>query len=100
MPERAAGTSPEDAVFETLRSAIRKLLRPPALATAVIHSANTARASTVPDLARIDSGFLDLLLDAATFSPAVPVRAVRCACHNGAMARETSTYDRLVTATP
>ncbi|SCF59315.1 TetR family transcriptional regulator [Streptomyces sp. Ncost-T10-10d] len=64
VPERAAGTSPEDAVFETLRSATRNLLRRPALATAMIHSANTARASTVPDLARIDSGFLDLLLRA------------------------------------
>ncbi|KDQ70920.1 TetR family transcriptional regulator [Streptomyces halstedii] len=64
LPERAEGTSPEDAVFETLGSATRKLLRRPALATAMIQSANTARASTVPDLARIDSGFLDLLLRA------------------------------------
>lgn len=64
VPERAPGTAPEDAVFETLRSATRNLLRRPALATAMIQSANAARASTVPDLARIDSGFLDLLLRA------------------------------------
>ncbi|MFJ3590887.1 TetR family transcriptional regulator [Streptomyces sp. NPDC090231] len=64
VPERAPGTSPQDAVFETLGSATRNLLRRPALATAMIQSANAARATTVPDLARIDSGFLDLLLRA------------------------------------
>ncbi|MFE6934458.1 TetR family transcriptional regulator [Streptomyces sp. NPDC057699] len=61
VPERAEGTSPEDAVFETLSSATRNLLRRPALATAMIQSSNAARASTVPDLARIDSGFIELL---------------------------------------
>ncbi|MFC8102438.1 TetR family transcriptional regulator [Streptomyces sp. NPDC057363] len=64
LPDRAADTSPEDAVFETLAGATRKLLRRPALATAMIQSANAARASTVPDLARVDTGFLDLLLRA------------------------------------
>lgn len=64
LPERGVDVSPEDAVFEALGSATRKLLRRPALATAMIQSANAARASTVPDLARIDSGFLDLLLQA------------------------------------
>ncbi|MEU1351226.1 TetR family transcriptional regulator [Streptomyces sp. NPDC005786] len=64
VPERPAGTRPEDAVFETLGSATRNLLRRPALATAMIQSANAARASTVPDLARIDSGFIDLLVRA------------------------------------
>ncbi|THA64587.1 TetR/AcrR family transcriptional regulator [Streptomyces sp. A0958] len=64
VPERPAGASPEDAVFETLGSATRNLLRRPTLATAMIQSSNAARASTVPDLARIDSGFLDLLLRA------------------------------------
>ncbi|MGC9378826.1 TetR family transcriptional regulator [Streptomyces sp. MH13] len=64
MPGRAADTSPEDAVFETLAGATRKLLRRPALATAMIQSANAARASAVPDLARVDTGFLDLLLRA------------------------------------
>ncbi|MFD8687519.1 TetR family transcriptional regulator [Streptomyces sp. NPDC059651] len=64
VPERPADTSPEDAVFETLGSATRNLLRRPALATAMIQSANAARASTVPDLARIDSGFVDLLVRA------------------------------------
>ncbi|MFD7862515.1 TetR family transcriptional regulator [Streptomyces sp. NPDC057682] len=64
VPERAPGTPAEEAVFETLRSATRNLLRRPALATAMIQSANAARATTVPDLARIDSGFLDLLLRA------------------------------------
>ncbi|MFE4217956.1 TetR family transcriptional regulator [Streptomyces sp. NPDC056844] len=61
VPDRAEDTSPEDAVFETLSSATRNLLRRPALATAMIQSSNAARASTVPDLARIDSGFIDLL---------------------------------------
>ncbi|MEU8706897.1 TetR family transcriptional regulator [Streptomyces sp. NPDC048565] len=64
VPERDADTSPEDAVFETLRTATRRLLRRPALATAMIQSSNAARATSVPDLARIDSGFLDLLLRA------------------------------------
>ncbi|MFD7430428.1 TetR family transcriptional regulator [Streptomyces sp. NPDC059818] len=64
VPDRAPDTRPEDAVFETLGSATRNLLRRPALATAMIQSANAARATTVPDLARIDSGFLDLLLRA------------------------------------
>ncbi|MFI6874807.1 TetR family transcriptional regulator [Streptomyces sp. NPDC050400] len=64
VPERPAGTTPEEAVFETLRSATHNLLRRPALATAMIQSSNAARASTVPDLARIDQGFLDLLLRA------------------------------------
>ncbi|MFB7556805.1 TetR family transcriptional regulator [Streptomyces brevispora] len=64
VPDRAPDTPPEDAVFETLGSATRNLLRRPALATAMIQSANAARASTVPDLARIDSGFIDVLLRA------------------------------------
>ncbi|MFJ9681810.1 TetR family transcriptional regulator [Streptomyces sp. NPDC101194] len=64
LPDRAADASPEDVVFEALGSATRKLLRRPALAIAMIQSANAARASTVPDLARIDTGFLDLLLRA------------------------------------
>ncbi|MFD5654198.1 MULTISPECIES: TetR family transcriptional regulator [unclassified Streptomyces] len=64
LADRAGHDSPEDAVFATLAGATRSLLRRPELATAMIQSANAARASTVPDLARVDTGFLDLLLRA------------------------------------
>ncbi|MEV6162223.1 TetR family transcriptional regulator [Streptomyces sp. NPDC052052] len=64
LPDRAAHSSSEDAVFATLVSATRNLLRRPALATAMIQSANAARSTTVPDVERVDTGFLDLLLDA------------------------------------
>ncbi|MFD0211477.1 TetR family transcriptional regulator [Streptomyces hirsutus] len=64
LPGRAAHGSPEDAVFATLAGATRNLLRRPALATAMIQSANSARASAVPDLERVDTGFLDLLMRA------------------------------------
>ena len=64
LPDPGAHASPEDAVFGALASATRNLLRQPLLATAMIQSTNAARASTVPDLARVDTGFLDLLLRA------------------------------------
>ncbi|MFD9177293.1 TetR family transcriptional regulator [Streptomyces sp. S399] len=64
LAEVPARESPEDTVFATLAGATRSLLRRPALATAMIQSANVARASTVPDLARVDTGFLDLLIRA------------------------------------
>ncbi|CAM5288473.1 Putative transcriptional regulator, TetR family protein OS=Streptomyces gougerotii OX=53448 GN=GCM10010227_33410 PE=4 SV=1 [Streptomyces diastaticus subsp. diastaticus] len=63
LAEVPARESPEDTVFATLAGATRSLLRQ-ALATAMIQSANVARASTVPDLARVDTGFLDLLIRA------------------------------------
>ncbi|MFC7886235.1 TetR family transcriptional regulator [Streptomyces sp. NPDC057376] len=64
LPDRTAHESAEDSVFATLSAATRNLLRRPALATAMIQSANAARAATVPDLARVDTGFLELLLRA------------------------------------
>ncbi|MFE7359236.1 TetR family transcriptional regulator [Streptomyces sp. NPDC057543] len=64
LPERGAGTSPVDAVFETLASATHNLLRHPTLATAMIQSANSASAATVTDVTRVDTGFRDLMLKA------------------------------------
>lgn len=64
LPERGADTSPEEAVFETLASATRNLLRRPTLATAMIQSANSARAAVVTDVTRVDTGFRDLMLRA------------------------------------
>lgn len=64
LPERGADAFPEDAVFTTLASATRNLLRHPTLANAMIQSANSARAPDVPDVTRVDTGFRDLMLKA------------------------------------
>ncbi|MGW5861180.1 TetR family transcriptional regulator [Streptomyces sp. NPDC055239] len=64
LPGREPESPPRDAVFAALAGATRNLLRKPELATAMIQSANAARATTVPDLARVDTGFQDLLLKA------------------------------------
>lgn len=64
LPERGADASPEEAVFTTLASATRNLLRHPTLATAMIQSANSASAASVPDVTRVDTGFRDLMLKA------------------------------------
>lgn len=64
LPDPAPGGPPGDAVFAALAGATRNLLSKPELATAMIQSANAARATTVPDLARVDTGFQDLLLRA------------------------------------
>ncbi|MEB8339576.1 TetR family transcriptional regulator [Streptomyces endophyticus] len=68
-PTPAAPARPEDAVLDALVRATRNLLRRPALATAMIQSSNAARAGTVPDLARVDTGFLDLLVRAWGVAP-------------------------------
>ncbi|MGW0045313.1 TetR family transcriptional regulator [Rhodococcus sp. NPDC003348] len=59
------GMSPADAVFDALLQATRALLRTPLLATAMIQSAATSNAATIPDVAKIDQQFDKLLLDAA-----------------------------------
>ncbi|WP_449060633.1 TetR family transcriptional regulator [Planomonospora algeriensis] len=62
LPEPAPGTSPEDAVGDVLVSASRQLLRTPALATAMLQSANAANAAAVADAARIDDTFHGIVL--------------------------------------
>ncbi|MFC7446822.1 TetR family transcriptional regulator [Rhodococcus daqingensis] len=57
--------SPADAVYEILLRATRALLRRPMLATAMIQSAATSNAATIPDVAKIDQHFDAQLLDAA-----------------------------------
>ncbi|MFD4295458.1 TetR family transcriptional regulator [Rhodococcus sp. NPDC058505] len=54
-----------DAVYDALLHATRALLRTPLLATAMIQSAATSNAATIPDVAKIDQHFDRLLLDAA-----------------------------------
>ncbi|MEU4311536.1 TetR family transcriptional regulator [Nocardia sp. NPDC024068] len=56
---------PADAVYDTLVQVVRALLRRPLLATAMIQSNSTAKASVVPDTARVDTNFRRLLYDAA-----------------------------------
>lgn len=60
-----AAMSPADAVYDALLHATRALLRTPTLATAMIQSAATSNAATIPDVAKIDKQFDKLLLDAA-----------------------------------
>jgi AcrR family transcriptional regulator len=64
QPERGPDATGQEAVFETLVSATHNLLRRPALATAMLLSANAASAATVPDVTRVDTGFRDILLGA------------------------------------
>ncbi|MCC5577989.1 TetR family transcriptional regulator [Microtetraspora sp. AC03309] len=58
------GVSPEDVVGELLVSASRQLLRRPALATAMLQSANAANAAAVADAGRIDNTFRGIVLRA------------------------------------
>ncbi|MFZ2528540.1 MAG: TetR family transcriptional regulator [Rhodococcus sp. (in: high G+C Gram-positive bacteria)] len=53
------------AVYDALLEATRALLRTPLLATAMIQSAATSNAASIPDVAKIDRQFQRLLLDAA-----------------------------------
>lgn len=57
--------SSSDAVYEALLQATRALLRTPLLASAMIQSAATSNAVTIPDVAKIDQHFDRLLCDAA-----------------------------------
>ncbi|MGH3439177.1 MAG: TetR family transcriptional regulator [Sciscionella sp.] len=60
--EPKAGEDPVDAVVRLLARASRNLMRQPLLATAMFQAANSANAATVPDVGRIDSTFLSLML--------------------------------------
>lgn len=59
----SSGTGdPEGDVYQLLVGATRQLMRHPVLATALLQSANSADATHVPDAARIDATFRQLLL--------------------------------------
>jgi len=57
-----SGEDPEEAVYQLLVHAGRSLVRRPLLAMAMLQSANSASAATVPDVGRIDNLFLDIML--------------------------------------
>ncbi|GGO72773.1 TetR family transcriptional regulator [Nonomuraea cavernae] len=56
------GTGPEDTVGDVLVSASRQFLRRPALALAMLTSANVANAAAVADAGRIDASFRQIVL--------------------------------------
>ena len=58
-------TSPVDVVYDALLQATRALVRTPLLANAMIQSAASSNAATIPDVAKIDQHFDGLLLAAA-----------------------------------
>ncbi|MBE3011774.1 TetR family transcriptional regulator [Microbispora sp. NEAU-D428] len=62
VPQPKPGTAPEDAVADVLVLASRQLLRRPALATAMLQSANSANAAAVADAGRIDMTFRQIVL--------------------------------------
>lgn len=62
LPSPGRGTAPEDAVAGILIHAGQQLLCTPALASAMLQSANAANAAMVTDAGRIDSKFHSLLL--------------------------------------
>ncbi|MFC4059157.1 TetR family transcriptional regulator [Planomonospora corallina] len=62
LPEPRPGTGPEDAVGDVLVSASRQLLGKPALATAMLQSANAASATAAADAVRIDTTFHGIIL--------------------------------------
>lgn len=57
--------TPQDEIFETLLRATRALLRRPLLANAMIQSTSTAKVTAIPDVARVDRQFRDVLFAAA-----------------------------------
>ncbi|WP_433608034.1 TetR family transcriptional regulator [Prescottella agglutinans] len=57
--------TPQDEIFETLLRATRALLRRPLLANAMIQSTSTAKVTAIPDVARVDRQFRDVLFEAA-----------------------------------
>ena len=61
----ASDTTPQDAVYNVLVRATRRLLRRPALSTAMIQSTSTANVATVPDAGKVDRAFRQIMLDAA-----------------------------------
>ncbi|WP_328710146.1 TetR family transcriptional regulator [Microbispora hainanensis] len=62
LPRPEPGMTPEDAVGEVLVLASRRLLRRPALATAMLQSASAANAAAVADVGRIDRTFRKIVL--------------------------------------
>ncbi|SED22377.1 DNA-binding transcriptional regulator, AcrR family [Rhodococcus pyridinivorans] len=60
-----SSTSPVDVVYDALLQATRALVRTPLLANAMIQSAASSNAATIPDVAKIDQHFDRLLLAAA-----------------------------------
>ncbi|MEV4299107.1 TetR family transcriptional regulator [Microbispora rosea] len=64
LPQPEPGTAPEDAVADVLVLASRQLLRRPALAAAMLQSANAANAAANPvaDTGRIDRTFRQIVL--------------------------------------
>lgn len=60
-----SSTSPVDVVYDALLQATRALVRTPLLANAMIQSAASSNAATIPDVAKIDQHFDVLLLAAA-----------------------------------
>lgn len=70
MSERMAqrtnpDATPQEAVYEALVRATRALRRRPLLATAMIQSTSTAKATSIPDVAKIDHRFREVLYRAA-----------------------------------
>jgi hypothetical protein len=61
-PAMKPGEDPERAVYALLVRAGRNLMSRPLLAIAIMRCANSANAATVPDVGRIDSTFLNLML--------------------------------------
>ncbi|MFF4124512.1 TetR family transcriptional regulator [Microbispora rosea] len=62
LPQPKPGTAPEDAVADVLVLASRQLLSRPALATAMLQSANSANAAAVAGTGRIDRTFRQIVL--------------------------------------
>ncbi|AHD19298.1 TetR family transcriptional regulator [Rhodococcus pyridinivorans] len=60
-----SSSSPVDVVYDALLQATRALVRTPLLANAMIRSAASSNAATIPDVAKIDQHFDGLLLAAA-----------------------------------
>ncbi|WP_067698775.1 TetR family transcriptional regulator [Nocardia jejuensis] len=58
-------SSATDAVYETLVRVVRVMMRRPLLASAMIQSNSTAKAAVVPDTARVERHFRQLLYQAA-----------------------------------
>lgn len=70
-PERSVSpaTSPQEAVYDTLLRATRALLRRPLLSSAMIQAMGQARATEIPDVAKVDRHFRDVLYGAAGMDP-------------------------------
>ncbi|WP_207390504.1 TetR family transcriptional regulator [Rhodococcus sp. ABRD24] len=56
--------TPQEEIFDTLLRATRALMRRPVLATAMIQATSTARVTAIPDVAKVDRQFRDVLFAA------------------------------------